>query len=152
MYKHSPLGESKHSALGASFRLFAERGWAVPKYILKGLDNIKNKETKSERLNLHLTPTDKSIISDNAKKFNMNMTAYITACAVTGKVYVIGDTKTFNDLVYQIKRIGGNINQLRLLAQLGKIDLINLNECTDELDEIRRALNRIIRKADKWQR
>ncbi len=119
---------------------------------MKGLDNIKNKETKSERINLHLTPTDKSIIADNAKKFNMNVTAYITACAVTGKVYVIGDTKTFNDLVYQVKRIGGNLNQLRLLAQLEKISLINLNECTDELDKIRRALNKIIRKADKWQR
>lgn len=82
----------------------------------------------------------------------MNMTAYITACAVLGRVYVIGDNEIFNNLVYQIKRIGGNINQLRLLAQIGKIDLINLDECTDELDEIRRALNRIIRKADKWQR
>ncbi len=113
---------------------------------------IKNKETKSERINLHLTPTDKSIIADNANKFNMNMTAYITACAVLGRVYVIGDNEIFNNLVYQVKRIGGNINQLRLLAQLGKIDLINLDECTDELDEIRRALNKIIRKADKWRR
>lgn len=122
------------------------------KNVRKDLIKIKNKETKSERINLHLTPTDKSIITDNAKKFNMNMTAYITACAVLGKVYVIGDTETFNHLVYQLKRIGGNINQLRLLAQLGKIDLINLDECIDELDEIRRALNRIIRKVDKWQR
>lgn len=138
--------------MGASFRHFAERGLAKPKYIFKEVITIKNKETKSERINLHLTPTVKSIIADNAKKFNMNMTAYITACAVLGRVYVIGDTKTFNDLVYQVKRIGGNINQLRLLAQLGKIDLINLDECTDELDEIRRSLNRIIRKADKWQR
>ncbi len=113
---------------------------------------IKAKETKSERINLHLTPTDKSIIADNAKKFNMNMTAYITACSVLGRVYVIGDTEKFDNLVYQVKRIGGNINQLRLLAQLGKIDLINLDECTNELDEIRRALNRIIRKANKWQR
>lgn len=53
------------------------------------------------------------------------MTAYITACAVIGKVYVIGDTKTFNDLVYQVKRISGNINQLRLLAQLGN----KINTC-----------------------
>lgn len=113
---------------------------------------IKNKETKSERINLHLTPTVKSIIADNAKKFNMNMTAYITACAVIGKVYVIGDTETFNDFVYQVKRIGGNINQLRLLAQLGKIDLINLDECTKELSAIRKSLNTIIRKANKWQR
>lgn len=31
LYKHSPLGESKHSALGASFRLFAERGCLTAK-------------------------------------------------------------------------------------------------------------------------
>ena len=122
------------------------------KNVRKNLIKIKNKETKSERINLHLTPTDKSIIADNAKKFNMNMTAYITACSVLGKVYVIGDTKTFNNLVYQVKRIGSNINQLRLLAQLGKIDLINLDECTKELSAIRKSLNTIIRKANKWQR
>ena len=150
--KHSPLGESKHSASGASFRRFAEKWLPEGKIILKGLINIKDKETKSERINLHLTPTAKSIIADKASALCMNMTAYITACAIVKDVYVIGDKDTFNDLVYQVKRIGGNINQLRMLSQLGKIECVDLRECTAELDNIRKTLNTIIRKANKWQR
>lgn len=119
---------------------------------MKGVIDIKNKETKSERINLHLTPTAKSIIADKASALGMNMTAYLTASAIVNDVYVIGDKKTFNELVYQVKKIGSNINQLRMLSQLGRIECVDLKECTDELDNIRKALNTIIRKANKWQR
>jgi len=119
---------------------------------LKGVIDIKDKETKSERINLHLTPTAKSIIADKASALGMNMTAYLTASAIVNDVYVIGDKETFNELVYQVKKIGSNINQLRMLSQLGRIECVNLQECTDELDNIRKALNTIIRKANKWQR
>lgn len=114
--------------------------------------DIKDKETKSERINLHLTPTAKSIIADKASALDMNMTAYITACAIVNDVYVIGDKETFNELVYQVKKIGSNINQLRMLSQLGRIECVDLSDCTDELDNIRKILNTIIRKANKWQR
>ena len=119
---------------------------------MKGVIDIKDKETKSERINLHLTPTAKSIIADKASALGMNITAYITACAVVKDVYVIGDKETFNELVYQVKKIGSNINQLRMLSQLGRIECVDLSDCTDELDNIRKALNSIIRKANKWQR
>lgn len=113
---------------------------------------IKNKETKSERINLHLTPTAKSIIADKVSALGMNRTTYITAYAIVKDVYVIGDKDKFNELVYQVKKIGSNINQLRMLSQLGRIECIDLQECTDELDNIRKALNTIIRKENKWQR
>ena len=80
------------------------------------------------------------------------MTTYITACAIVKDVYVIGDKETFNELVYQVKRLGGNINQLRMLSQLGRIECVDLRKCTAELDNIRKALNMIIRKANKWLR
>ena len=114
--------------------------------------DIKNKETKSERINLHLTPTAKSIIADKASALGMNITAYITACAVVKDVYVIGDKETFNELVYQVKKIGSNINQLRMLSQLGRIECVDLSDCAEELDNVRKALNTIIQKANKWQR
>ena len=119
---------------------------------MKGVIDIKNKETKSERINLHLTPTAKSIIADKASALDMNMTAYITACAVVKDVYVIGDKDTFNELVYQVKKIGSNINQLRMLSQLGRIECVDLSDCAEELDNVRKALNTIIQKANKWQR
>lgn len=119
---------------------------------MKGEINIKNKETKSERINLHLTPTAKSIIADKASALGMNMTAYLTASAIVNDVYVIGDKEKFNELVYQVKKIGSNINQLRMLSQLGRIECVDLSDCTEELDNVRKALNTIIRKANKWQR
>lgn len=144
---------SSHCSLGTRWR---ESRTGCPaflsKFIVIGVIDIKDKETKSERINLHLTPTAKSIIADKASALDMNMTAYITACAVVKDVYVIGDKDTFNELVYQVKRIGGNINQLRMLSQLGRIECVNLSECTAELDNIRKILNTIIRKANKWQR
>jgi len=127
-------------------------GCLKAKQILKGVIDIKNKETKSERINLHLTPTAKSIIADKASALGMNMTAYLTASAIVNDVYVIGDMETFNELVYQVKKIGSNINQLRMLSQLGRIECVDLSDCTDELDNIRKILNTIIRKANKWQR
>ena len=151
--KHSPLGESQAQRLGRIFSApLPKSGCLKAKQILKEVIDIKNKETKSERINLHLTPTAKSIITDKASALGMNMTAYITACAIVNDVYVIGDKETFNELVYQVKKIGSNINQLRMLSQLGRIECVNLQECTDELDNIRKALNTIIRKANKWQR
>lgn len=119
---------------------------------MKGVIDIKNKETKSERINLHLTPTAKSIIEDKASALGMNMTAYITACAIVSNIYVIGDKETFNELVYQVKKIGSNINQLCMLSQLGRIECVDLSDCTEELNNVRKALNTIIRKANKWQR
>lgn len=127
-------------------------GCLKAKQILKGEINIRNKEIKLERINLHLTPTAKRIIEDKASALGMNMTAYITASAIVNDVYVIGDKETFNELVYQVKKIGSNINQLRMLSQLGRIECVNLQECTEELDNIRKVLNSIIRKANKWQR
>ena len=147
------LLESPSIALRAHlFGSFAEKWLPEGKKILKGLIDIKDKETKSERINLHLTPTAKSIIEDKASALGMNMTAYITACSIVNDVYVIGDKETFNKLVYQVKKIGSNINQLRMLSQLGRIECVDLKECTYELDNIRKALNTIIRKANKWQR
>ena len=119
---------------------------------MKGVIDIKNKETKSERINLDLTPTAKSIIADKVSALGMNMTAYLTASAIVNDVYVIGDKEKFNELVYQVKKIGSNINQLRMLSQLGRIECVDLSDCTDELDNIRKALNSIILKANKWQR
>ncbi|MGN1420721.1 MAG: plasmid mobilization protein, partial [Eubacterium sp.] len=46
-----------------------------------------SKETKSERINLHLTPTGKSIIKEKADLVGMNMTNYLTACAIVEKIY-----------------------------------------------------------------
>jgi hypothetical protein len=63
-----------------------------------------SKETKSERINLHLTPTDKSIIKEKADLVGMNMTNYLTACAIVEKIYCVGDKKSFDEIIHQLKK------------------------------------------------
>jgi uncharacterized protein (DUF1778 family) len=112
---------------------------------------ITIKETKSERINLHLTPTDKSLIKEKADAIGMNMTNYITASAIVEKIYCVGDKESFIQLVGQVKRVGNNINQIRMLSQLGKIDCVNLDECTNTLLEINKSLQQIIKRTSEWQ-
>ena len=112
---------------------------------------MKNKEKKSERLNIHITPTDKSIIKDKADAVEMNMSAYVTAAAIVKNITVIGDKKSFDELVTQVRKIGNNINQIRMLAQFGNISFANLDECADALLEINKTLNKAIRKTSLWQ-
>lgn len=39
---------------------------------------------------LHLTPTDKSIIKEKADLVGMNMTNYLTVCAIVEMIYCVG--------------------------------------------------------------
>ena len=113
---------------------------------------ISKKEIKSERINLHLTPTTKSIIKEKADAIGMNMTDYLTAVAVVEKIYCVGDKKSFDEIVYQLKKIGNNINQIRMLSNFGNITFANLDECTSALLEVNKSVQSIIRRTSLWQR
>lgn len=110
-----------------------------------------SKETKSERINLHLTPTDKSIIKEKADLVGMNMTNYLTACAIVEKIYCVGDKKSFDEIIHQLKKIGNNINQIRMLANFGNIQFANLDECTSALLEVNKSIQKIIKRTSQWQ-
>lgn len=81
----------------------------------------------------------------------MNMTNYLTACAIVEKIYCVGDKKSFNEIIYQLKKIGNNINQIRMLANFGNIQFANLDECTDALLEVNKSIQKIIKRTSRWQ-
>lgn len=93
----------------------------------------------------------KAMIKERADACNMNMSEYLMACVLTTSINVIGDEISFKQLSYEVNRLGGNINQIRLLSQLGKIDVVNLDECNNTLLEIKKKINSIARKKNKWQ-
>ena len=110
------------------------------------------KETKSERFTIHFTPSDKQTITSRARQYGMSMSSYLTACALDKDITVIGDKDSFDELVRQVKIIGNNINQLRMLAQFGKIDTVGLDEFTNELSAIGSQLESVIKRSARWQR
>ena len=113
---------------------------------------MKSKEKKSERLNIHITPTDKEIIREKAMAIGMDMSNYVTAAAIVKDITVIGDKDSFNELVRQVRAVGNNINQLRMLSQFGKISVVNLDEFTQEFISVNEKLDRIIKRTSRWQR
>lgn len=113
---------------------------------------MKIKEKKSERLNIHITPTDKEIIREKATAIGMDMSNYVTAAAIVKDITVIGDKDSFNELVRQVRAVGNNVNQLRMLAQFGKISVVNLDEFTKEFVSVNEKLDKIITRTSRWQR
>lgn len=109
------------------------------------------KENKTERINLHLTPSDKKRIKDMADEFHMSMSSYITCASIFCNITVIGDETSFKNILTELNRIGSNINQLRMLSQLGRINVVSLEETVDELDKIKKALKKILNEKTKWQ-
>ncbi len=75
------------------------------------------------------------------------MTDYIIKCAMQKKINVI-DVKP---LITEVKRIGGNINRLTLLANMGKIDSVYLQDVSVELTNIYAELQKFARGVLKWQ-
>lgn len=67
------------------------------------------------------------------------------------EINIIGDDKSFKKLAYEVNKLGANINQIRLLATLGKIDFINFDEFNETLNQVRKRLNSAIKKKSKWR-
>lgn len=109
------------------------------------------KESKSERLNIRLTPTDKKIIENKAKACDMTMTDYVVAAAITQKIVVLGDKEGLKDVAYELNKIGTSINQLRMLSNFGKINCVGLDEFTDAISDIKDEVTKIVSKKSKWQ-
>lgn len=70
------------------------------------------------------------------------MTEYIIKCAMQKKINVI-DVKP---LITEVKRIGSNINRLTLLANMGKINTVYLQDVSAELKNIYAELQKICKR------
>ena len=72
-----------------------------------------------------LSEMDYNSIQHKAAKAKLNMTAYITNCALNKQIIVIdGLERTISEL----KSIGRNLNQITTLCNMGKVQALGLNE------------------------
>lgn len=50
------------------------------------------------------------------------------------------------ELLSQLRAIGNNLNQLTILANLGRIQILNLQETTEQLTKIHSALRELLER------
>lgn len=88
---------------------------------------------KTERLNLRLTYEDKKNVSYHAKLMNVSANEYIELCIRRKRIVICED---FPELIYQLSKIGNNINQISAIA--------NKNEyiSTTNIQEVKNLMNK----------
>lgn len=98
---------------------------------------------KTKRLNFRISDKADKIIREKAKAANMSITDYVISAA-TDKEIINFDG--LSDVVSQMKRLGNNLNQLLILARMGRINVVNLTQTQDELNSIYKLLAVILKR------
>ena len=101
-----------------------------------------DKERKTEKLLLRLTPTDKKNISYHANLMNVSVTEYISLCIRRKRIVICED---FPDLIYHLSKIGTNINQIATIANTNQyISITNVEEVKQLMQKCYTELNNLI--------
>ena len=95
---------------------------------------------KNKQFSIRISEQDLETIRRKAAQAHMSQSDYVTACCL-GKRIVILDGLT--EVLRQQKAIGNNLNQLALLANMGKVQFANLGSAVQEFARINTALREL---------
>ena len=70
----------------------------------------------------------------------MTQSDYVTACCLGKRIVIIDGLK---DVLRQQKAIGNNLNQLTVLANMGKVQVANLDTAAQEFARINTVLRKL---------
>lgn len=103
---------------------------------------------KDTTFSIRIASSDLDTIRKKAKQARMSQSDYVTRCCLGRQVVVIEDLK---ETAKQLRAIGNNLNQLTVLANMGRINVTNLDGAAQELANVSAAL-REIQERGRWNR
>ena len=86
---------------------------------------------------IRVTKQEKERLIKKSQEAEMSLSEYMIEQALERDIIVVEDVK---NLVYELRKIGNNINQLTRLANSGMIKVVYLDEAKEELKKIWRGL------------
>ncbi len=92
---------------------------------------------KDTTLSIRISTDDLNRIRANAEKARLSQSEYVIRCCLGQRMVVMDVLK---DVLTELRRIGNNINQLTVLANMGKVKVADLTGVRDSLTEIGRTL------------
>ncbi len=100
------------------------------------------RERKTEKLLLRLTPTEKRNIDYHAQLMNVSVNQYISLLIRRKRIVIC---ENIPELIYQIQKIGNNINQIAAVANTNQyISINNVSEVERLMKECYNLLNGFI--------
>jgi predicted DNA binding CopG/RHH family protein/DNA-binding Xre family transcriptional regulator len=101
---------------------------------------------KDRKMSIRISEENLALIHQKATKAKLNFTDYVTR-ACLGKQIVIIDG--LDEILKEQKAIGRNLNQLTLLANMGRVEAVNLTALTKRYAELNATLTELLERK-RW--
>ena len=98
------------------------------------------KMKKDKQFSIRISEQDLETIRRKALQAHMSQSDYVTACCLGKRIVILDGLK---EVQRQQKAIGNNLNQLAVLANMGKVQFANLDSAAQEFAKINTALREI---------
>ena len=98
------------------------------------------KMKKDKQFSIRISAQDLETIRRKAAQAHMSQSDYVTACCLGKRIVILDGLK---EVLRQQKAIGNNLNQLAVLANMGKVQFANLDSAAQEFAKINTALREI---------
>ena len=95
---------------------------------------------KDIKFSTRMASADREKIRALAQKAHMSQSDYVISCCLGKKIIILDGLK---EVLRQQKAIGNNLNQLTVLANMGKVQFANLDSAVQEFSKINTALREL---------
>lgn len=140
--------EAAAGASGESLSEYCERVLAASTaYIKPDMQELmKEPRERSNRktlaITLRVSEKDKEAIARNAATVNLSVGEYLIRAGLDDSIVIVVDGK---EMVYQLSKIGTNLNQLTILARMGKITCPDIENVNKTLKKVLRMMAKTIK-------
>ena len=95
---------------------------------------------KNKQFSIRISAQDLETIRQKAIQAHMSQSDYVTACCLGKRIMILNG---LTEVLRQQKAIGNNLNQLTVLANMGKVQFANLDSAAHEFAKINTALREL---------
>ena len=95
---------------------------------------------KNKQFSIRISEQDLETIRRKAAQAHMTQSNYVTTCCIGKRIVILDGLK---EVLRQQKAIGNNLNQLTVLANMGKVQFANLDSAVLAFAKINPALREI---------
>ena len=95
---------------------------------------------KDKQFSIRIAAQDLETKRRKAAQAHMSQSDYVTACCLGKRIMILNG---LTEVLRQQKAIGNNLNQLTVLANMGKVQFANLDSAVQEFSKINTALRKM---------
>ena len=95
---------------------------------------------KNKQFSIRISSQNLETIRRKAIQAHMTQSDYVTACCLGKRIVILNGLK---EVLRQQKAIGNNLNQLTVLANMGKVRFANLDSAVQAFAKINTALREL---------